>query len=124
MSADVLRAAATTLREAAEGATQGPWVVASSRAGNLIEAVRDTVLDTDDVRCGSYCLGGSSTVSLADSDATYIALANPVFGLEVADWLESEAKIHEASIRFSAPADHHISERALAVARSIVGGDE
>lgn len=115
MSADVLRAAATKLREAAEAATPGVWKtwgmsVLSDQCGdsNVEHAVG--------VAQGLYETGERPRTFNID----YIALANPVFGLAVADWLDDMARAMVGTSYGDLPFEH----RALAVARSIVGGDE
>lgn len=94
MSADILRAAATKLRQAAEKAGRDgyPWY------------------DRHDI---TVALGPFTDIGdSASVDATYIALVNPGFGLAVADLLEATA---------STEASYFDDSHALAVARSIVG---
>lgn len=109
MSARELRAAATKLREATEAATEGPW-----------EALLTNTSKSHGVWASTgECIALDHSTAPAQrgskSNATYIALANPVFGLAVADWLDATA---------STEASYFDDSHALAVARSIIGGGE
>lgn len=115
MSAATLRAAATKLREAATVASDGDWTTAGR--------TRQIVIPT---KFSSLSLAGCNCAD----DATYIALADPVFGLAVADWLDDMAESVDLLTTKAIPASawsmiwQTSHDRALAVARSIVGGDE
>lgn len=122
MSADVLRAAATKLREAAEAATEGPWVVTVDTYGSDVGNYEAASIDR--VAGETYCAEEGYSAPFSVEDATYIALANPVFGLAVADWLEHDARLFEEADRVKYYVSTRRRENALAVARSIVGGDE
>jgi len=76
MTADLLLAAASRLRELANAATPGPWTV--------------PVGPTDVVALGEY---GSRYIICehAGIDAAYIAAMSPPVALALADWLEVEA---------------------------------
>lgn len=123
MSADVLRAAATKLREAAEGATEGPWRIEADRVDTETGEGGETYVLASGEGYDEY------VAEPAPEDATYIALANPAFGLAVADWLDATAarieEIHESlpfSVRLTLSSLNVTAvEEALTVARSIVG---
>src|SRR5574337_1427575 len=75
MSAELLRQAATILRERAKAATPGPWE--ASLLDGLVWANR---------------LGDPVSGSTLPEDAAYIATVDPDFGKAVADWLDLAAR--------------------------------
>lgn len=87
MSADLLRRAASLMRERARSATESPW-----SAPDVFGVIRAEYGSGDDGTlvhgdsCG--CGGGIST----DTDAEHIASWHPVVALAVADWLDAEAE--------------------------------
>lgn len=105
----MLRKAATLMRERATTAPipAGPW------EREFSDAIRT------DIPFGSpgYLIAECAT----NVEAEHIASWHPAVALAVADWLEFEANVHEASVRNSAPADHRLSTQALAVARAYLG---
>lgn len=110
MSADVarIRRAAALMRERAEGATSGPWGVATTtEMGYAIHR------------------GEHDTVALfADRpNAAHIASWHPLVALAVADWLDAEAESHEseAFAEWSGVTDCCRMPQALAVARAYLG---
>jgi hypothetical protein len=128
MSADVLRRAASKLRELAGTATPGPWIY----------AFRALCVDTG--RCGGGACdtgyGHEPDCSLdriaetSDPDAAYISAMSPSVGLAVADWLDGVAHYLEARADDDwldlegdpiAPEDTHAIGSALAVARAVLG---
>ena len=133
MSAELLRKAATILRERAEAATPGPWrVCAEGSEGSRIAP------DCADKRERSRFIGVlNGRVQPEDGrNAAYIATMHPGAGLALADWLEDE--VHRAKYREDQQADMNLSrvrdepfpayydrstKLALEVARLIVGGD-
>ena len=60
-----------------EAATPGPWQVERPGWITAGEGGYDDVLYPGEVRCGSYCYGGTSTVDLSDPDAAFIAAFDP-----------------------------------------------
>jgi hypothetical protein len=108
MSADLLRTAATLMRERAQMATSGPWhrvaeIGIATDASSLTHAT------------------AHHPAGLYDSipDAEHIASWHPLVALAVADWLESEAdRARLAWQTARAPLD---ASRALAVARAYLG---
>jgi hypothetical protein len=133
MSADLLRRAATRLRESALAATPGPWVVEQQFSvddGVLYEVVSGT--DRDAVRPVPF-----STVtedagyhSQAEADVSYAALVHPPVALALADWLDFAARASwarreaEKQVGFQ-PGDltSHEEDLALAVARAVLRED-
>jgi hypothetical protein len=108
MSADVLRQAATILRERAEGATPGPWFLDAAGATGVYTEAR--VSETSqDVALPVIHPGG------LDGTDRYIATMHPGVGLALADWLDAEATV-------CCDDNDKPRVRALAVARLIVGG--
>lgn len=80
MSADLLREAASKMRERAEAATPGPWVAYGDHLvwpSNKGPAANDPVL---------AMLGDAH-----DDSAEHIASWHPAVALAVADWLDEEA---------------------------------
>lgn len=77
MSADVLRRAASLMRERAEAATPGPW--------------------TEDEILGCACCRAvrwdhrTRVLDASDNDTPHIASWHPAVALAVADWLENSA---------------------------------
>lgn len=113
VSADVLRQAATILREQAEAATPGPWHWSPPSAAewpsgdeSLLGAADETVL---------YGWGyDASGIEATDADRTYIATMHPGVGLALADLLNN--------LQGAQPNDVDAIERdALTLARLIVG---
>ena len=85
MSAELLRRAATILRERAEAATPGPWKQTDGFRSH--DDDRAYVVPTG--REVHYvCAGGVLGV---DEDAPYIATMHPGVGLAIAKWLEDVA---------------------------------
>lgn len=110
---DTLRAAAKRLREAANAATPGPYGV-------------ETMPETGESRIGSQ-INSHWVVEgwTREPDAAYIALMQPGVALAVADWLDFEANVVEASLKY--PSGWGTSPRpsssSLAVARAVLGED-
>jgi hypothetical protein len=109
MTSDLLRQAATVLRERADAATPGPW---------------RTDVEIDGVHAGSRTVvragvGYRSRVvsvgqtrphhSKGEASAAYIATMHPGVGHALADWLDNEASIM----------GDHLA--ALTVARAVLG---
>ena len=120
MSAELLRKAASMLREQAKGATPGPWntdgpfwvdppgkpiseMTVEARAGVTAGAERRLVM--------------AGTWDSRSEDATYIATMHPGVGLALADWLVSEAV--QAEEGWVIGPDYP----SMRLARLIVGGD-
>jgi hypothetical protein len=130
VSADLLRRAASLMRERAGTATRGPWFLAYSAViseplSHEFEAASDELTDDDDDAAWDalpeYTLaivpaaaGDTPTVQGAH-DGTHIASWHPAVALAVADWLDSMPPwtIHSHLI------PHHVA--ALAVARAYLG---
>ncbi len=112
MSAEVLRRAAASMRERAEAATPGPWIVDvdcphivmhPDKPGFSWDGTAVTAIQEDDF-------------GLTDpADAGHIASWHPLVALAVADWLDDTARVWEA---FDADPDFVQDEPALAVARA------
>lgn len=97
---DLLRRAATQVRETAKAATEGPWT-----------PERKGVLDPDDIQF----------VETTRRDASHIALWHPGVALAVAEWLDYTAD-HIEAVYVGQPlsrATHH----AIATARALLGED-
>ena len=76
MSADILRRAASLMRERADAATVSPWVANGTRVdADMIKAVADCY---DEPRASR-------------ADAAHIASWHPAVALAVADWLHTAA---------------------------------
>jgi hypothetical protein len=97
VSADMLREAATLMRERAEAATQGPWRAEPIRGIGLRRAdVRGLPENT------AHDYRGDAVATAADSefgacpqgDAEHIASWHPAVALAVADWLDAVAAVH------------------------------
>ncbi len=103
MSADLLRRAASLMRERAEAATRGPWVV-------------------DGYGKDGWQVNGDGTVfadcHVFQNDADHIASWHPAVALAVADWLEADATVIERH-----GLDVTVS-KAYAVARAYLGSDQ
>jgi hypothetical protein len=130
MSADLLREAATTLRERAEAATPGPW-------SHYPDTFRT---DIPVHRLGSNAAqdaGGVGDVGLTPAehphgfaDAAYIATVHPGVGLALADWLDDVAaeleqvRCHLVAAFGDDKADDYMPDvpaKTLTLARLIVG---
>ncbi len=98
--AETLRAAARLMRERAQAATPGPWIVAG--------------LHRQGVASTAHHGGTTGVVGLGytqEIDATHIASWHPAVALAVADWLDEEAA-------WTGQGD---DKHALAVARAYLG---
>ena len=98
MSAELLRRAATEMRERANTAMPGGWYAGTS---NWVIAVFGDLADEYDVAKAQNA-----------ADAEYIASWHPAVALAVADWLDAAADDCPACIR---------AEPALALARAYLG---
>lgn len=105
---DVLRRAATALREHAEAAGKDEWA-AQPVTQEVYNAVDNTTV-ADLIGAGS----------LAESRARYIALVDPTVGLALADWLDKAAEVYEAEIHDGYGVSLKRISPALAVARAIL----
>jgi len=99
MSADLLRRAATVLREHADGATPGPWehvdYTGSPHGGETFMGCGQVVT------FGTNVMGGDIAAPSGDlyprsgyspkGDMAYIALMHPPVALALANWLEDVA---------------------------------
>lgn len=133
-SADELRAAARRLRETAAGATRGRWADASTDPDGMspvwIAAWTDSLSWPDesvieirrDELTALVAVGevdGPDEV-ISPGDRAWIVLAQPSIAEPLAAWLEELAE-HWDAVRIAGACKP--SDRALAVARAITGGD-
>ena len=109
--ADLLRAAATRIRETAQRATPGPWEAVSEGATNGVAWI-----NAGDIR-HAFSMHGFP------ADAAHIALWSPPVALAVADWLDAFADLYESSRHRNRPVFGDY-EQAAAVARLILGGEQ
>ena len=104
MSADLLREAAALMRSRAEAATPGPWA---------------EVGDGELMGCFAVVAGGEDEFNVAPAvipvNAEHIASWHPAVALVVADWLDLEANLWEASSWYPD------SGESMAVARAYLG---
>ena len=98
MSADLLRRAATVLRERAGRATAGPWAITFG-----------TVRGDE-----QYPIAPMSR----RSDSEFIATMDPIVGLALADWLDRAAWAEDMS-GYKPQVPH--KDHALTVARAVLG---
>ena len=106
MSAEILRRAASLMRERAEAATPSPWrVVTDLDSGEQVVTGGPRGFYLADVHEWSTGLGNPG----------HIASWHPAVALAVADWLDMIAAVREA--------DHHVAfqYQALVVARAYLG---
>lgn len=107
MSSEILRRAASLMRERAEDATPGPWAAASD--GRTTELLADGGADVIYRRVMDWH---------APADAEHIASWHPAVALTVADWLTSV--VDDQNVDFDLINSEGYS--ALAVARAYLGG--
>lgn len=88
--AALIRRASERLREAAGAATSGPWSIVPGAAN--VWRFPDEGAPTL-VVCG---IGNRTDRRVRKEDAAYIALADPVVGAALADWLDAEAAVIES----------------------------
>lgn len=122
MSAEVLRRAASLIRERAGAATPGPWV----RSGSSIETDHGCSPNHDcwpvgDTYSGMKPDGSTYPRDLNRADAEHIASWHPAVALAVADWLDAEAESHRADLVGPFPSECCRMGQALAVARAYLG---
>src|SRR5574337_1643963 len=111
MSAELLRRAATILRERAATVDPGPWERGDNVHGVVVRAGSNWPTGDDDAVTGTdgYAIAG------------WVAMMHPGVGLALADWLGFMAWQHETfGPNMSGYLLDH-SHRALTVARLIVG---
>lgn len=101
MTAEILRRAAALMRERAEGATPGPWVVREGNVEHYFPSI------------GEY----GALASPSDPDAQHIASWHPAVALAVARWLEDTAQLMtDGRLIYDG--------NALAVARAYLGEED
>ena len=126
MSAELLRKAATILRERAEAATPGPWGCTSERRPRYIKTASPIVVDEadwgPDVGDQFQVVTASDSRAWRYADVAYIATMHPGVGLALADWLDLAARHAQLREDDGAP-PHAAHTRALTLARLIVGED-
>ena len=90
--AALIRRAAALMRKRASEATPGPWEAGASMGGATVEQSAGDCADVigSEVKCGSYCYGGTAVLP-ARADAEHIASWHPLVALAVAGWLEDAA---------------------------------
>ena len=117
MSAEIMREAASKMRERAEAARAGRWVVCSS---DLAEGTTLIVAEwQSDVRRVATC-AGSLPEGNADN-AEYIASMSPTVSFLVADWLDATVRRYEFGWELGETPE--VDPAALAVARAYLGSD-
>jgi hypothetical protein len=123
MSADELRQAAATLRERAEATTHPGhgWRLADLAGANEVWADRGPAgFDAFMVATTATRLNPNPGTR-GHSDAAYIATVHPGVGLALADWLDATADEIERR-EWPRSRTSGTQDRALAVARLIIGG--
>ena len=135
--AQELRTAAEKLRQAAAAADEtnpAPWtaVKPTSTPGSIRAFVFDAA--SGRIASGSSMGGRAGAPWLSESTAAYLILVHPGLGAALSDWLDREARAHEATVEAAARVFHDdpasrdawVTEQAngeaLAVARAILGG--
>lgn len=109
MTAARIREAAKVLRDAAEGASDGPWGSARDPSmGHVVEATDMWICEVGNQE-GDH------------ENATYIALMQPSVALALADWLDAMAGFVESGNEIPGMRGRGLTE-ALALADTILGG--
>lgn len=111
MSSDLLRRAASLMRERAEAATPGPWTVKPHGARHDCMTVRGV----GDEHVAYYT---------GTPDAAHIAAMHPAVALAVADWLDAASAKAEAVEASGLTFGGVEGKPALAVARAYLGEAE
>ena len=142
MSAEILRRAASLMRERAEAADAGPWTQDSQVRGDTVIFNAEGEWVTN-VTSGRTYAENIVTFDHEVANGEHIASWHPAVALAVADWLATEAAEWEVNflatqapsrgidqppaLHYGDPegaaknADYH-ARRALAVARAYLGG--
>lgn len=97
--ADLLRRAATLMRERAQAATPGPWW-SKGVWFHRVSGPDGTTLHIPHPTVGHGSTGAdlvAYTIRKDGNDAEHIAAADPPFMLTVADWLDATAAEHESA---------------------------
>jgi hypothetical protein len=119
MTSDMLRRAATLIRERAEKATPGPWLVSDTIEGMwpprpgwqiVNDAYLNPLVDDDELWLAVELHTG------CEADAEHIAALHPAVALAAATWLE-----HEADRAEHQPWTDDVTEQALAFATAYLG---
>jgi len=105
VSGDVLREAARLMRERAEGATPGPWVVHDGTQWEASVRALSTGMTPGWRRIAQ--------VNRLNPDAEHIASWQPAVALAVADWLDGVAEFVEKASYLPADAPLYAVEEAL-----------
>lgn len=113
MSAELLRRAASLMRERAEGATPGPWEVYSGPRKMYVESVAAEDASGNPVPIMQSIDRG------AFADVGHIASWHPVVALAVADWLDDALEAH-LHVRVG---NYRSYLKAVEVARAYLGDD-
>lgn len=116
MSAEVLRRAASLMRERAKAATSGPWEFRPRRG---FESVRDNPATIGFVDTAGYFVMLREGTWATEGDMGYLASWHPAVALAVADWLESV--VDDGNADFDLINSEGWS--ALAVARAYLGAE-
>ena len=126
MSAEILRRAASLMRERAEAASPSPWE--PSHRPDMDWLSKSLLVDSSDHEPGSAVMKGDRHVMAsvwphraAAASAEHIASWHPAVALAVADWLDW---VTEAVDGLLLPFDAPLYVRALAVARAYLGDDQ
>lgn len=131
MSAEMLRKAASLMRERAEAASPSPWAHETGNPGmhHILADDGTFVCDLED----GYAENGLTGHDVpADDDAEHIASWHPAVALAVADWLEDAAAAADDDVRAYAEErargkypywSPSVDSQALAVARAYLGSD-
>jgi hypothetical protein len=93
MTAELLRRAAAKMREAAEGATPGPW---SEWGVQPLDGERYDAIGNDETEREVCSFAPSSQAS---ADSWHIASWHPAVALAVADWLDDHAAFAEQAAK-------------------------
>lgn len=113
MSAEILRKAASLMRERAEAATSGPWEFRPRRG---FQGMRDNPATIGFLDDAGYFVMLREGTWATENDMTYVASWHPAVALAVADWLERCAEWLDRHPQDATP-------DALAVARAYLGSD-
>lgn len=120
--ADMLRRAGERLREVAGKATPGPWFAEPALDDpRYLDLTHPTTLPNGWTGNESFVRWHYEGPPLLASDAEYVATMQPVVALALAEWIEAHAADLARVDRITQTDSPPDTQRALAVARVVLG---
>jgi hypothetical protein len=118
--AEIIRSAASLMRERAQAATPGPWAhMCLGSEGCQVLRANGTVRERGRGRVARF---GQKDWKPDHADAEYVASMSPAVAVALADWLDREAALIDAQV--FPQSDPAMEKYPLAVARAYLGSND